>query len=91
MEKYSKHTARFLSCAVILMLSACSSTPRLNLLQDSAKVAILSPVVTQQGGALKIHNQAIGGDAKTGVGSGALAGAAVGLSCGPLVIFCAPV
>ena len=74
----------------LLLLVACSNAPKINLLQYGDQVAIRSQVNEQPNTPFEIRSLAVGGDAKTGAGSGALAGAALGLTCGPYAVICSP-
>ena len=76
---------------LILLLSACSTTPHLNIIHDTDPVAILSPADVKNDNNLNIHNQAIGEDAKAGAATGAVTGALYGLVCGPFFILCSPI
>ena len=88
----TKISSRFISIILAtLILSACSGTTKLNYLNKGDHVAIVTAHRTEAIEELKISNSAVGSDAKTGAGSGALVGAAWGLSCGPLAIFCSPI
>jgi len=74
-----------------LLLSACSTSPHLNIIHDADPVAILSPDDVKNENTLNIQNQAIGEGAKTGAATGAVSGALYGLVCGPFFIICSPI
>lgn len=75
--------------ALCVLLAACS-TPRLDIPrgQELQFSVTWSPDVGER---IQISNKTLGHDAKVGAKSGGLAGAAVGLSCGPYALFCVPV
>ncbi len=91
MSRLRKKSIRSLWYFLILLLSACSTSPHLNIIHDADPVAILSPDDVKNDNTLIIHNQAIGEGAKSGAATGAIAGAAYGLFCGPFFIICSPI
>ena len=80
------------ACAVLVfsLLGGCASTQRLAPIAEGAAVDIVVARAPQTSPAVDIRNQALGKDTSTGASVGALTGALWGLSCGPLVILCAP-
>lgn len=77
-------------CMMLLLITGCSSQPRLGVVDPGEKLSIQRPnkAISNTD---KIFNEAIASDAKTGAGAGAVTGAAWGLACGPLAIVCAPI
>ena len=90
MSRLRKKSIQSLWYFLILLLSACSTSPHLNIIYDADPVAILSPDDVKNDKTLNIHNQAIGEGAKTGAATGAVTGALYGLVCGPFFMFCSP-
>lgn len=76
---------------LIPLLSACSTTPHLNIIHNGDHVQILSPIDVNNDNTLNIHNQAIGEATKAGATTGAVTGALYGLACGPFFIICSPI
>ena len=81
----------FTYCSLIL-LTACSSTSKLNVIQHGDPVSFVSQSNKEKYLPFEINNKGILEDAKTGGTAGTLGGAvAGGLLCGPfLFIVCAP-
>jgi uncharacterized membrane protein len=81
---------RLFTCFCLATLSACSSTSKLNAIQQGDSVAFVTKSYTDKILPFKITNKGVGEDAATGGKTGAGAGALTGLLCGPLFILCSP-
>lgn len=90
MSGIRRAAVRWLPRILILVVSACSTVPHLNVIRDGDPVAIVSPVEGDRSKPFSIYNASIGQGARAGAASGAVAGAAYGLVCGPFFVFCSP-
>lgn len=82
---------RLFTCICLATLSACSSTSKLNAIQQGDSVAFVTKSYSDKILTFKITNKGVGEDAATGGKTGAVGGAiAGGLLCGPWIVICAP-
>tara|TARA_R110000737_G_scaffold1598_9_gene4742 strand:+ start:2295 stop:3023 length:729 start_codon:yes stop_codon:yes gene_type:complete len=84
-------TLRLFTYVFLAALSACSSTSKLNAIQQGDSIAFVTKSYTGEILPFKINNKGIDEDAATGGLTGAGAGAAAGLFCGPMFFLCSPI
>jgi outer membrane lipoprotein SlyB len=91
MFNLNKPIFRLFTYACLASMSACSSTSKLNVIQQGSSVAFVTTSYTDKDLPFIITNKGVGEDATTGGKTGAVGGAiAGGLLCGPWIIICAP-
>jgi hypothetical protein len=91
MFKLNSLTFRLITYVCLATLSACSSTSKLNAVQQGDSVAFVTLSYTNKIFPFKITNKGVGEDAATGGKTGAIGGViAGGLLCGPWIVVCAP-
>jgi hypothetical protein len=82
---------RVISIAIgMAMLGACASAPTLYPIRSGSGVSLAVAMAAQSNGGIEVSNSAIGDNVRVGSGTGMLAGAALGLTCGPFAVLCVP-
>jgi hypothetical protein len=81
-------TSTILLCAAALV-AGCATT-RLEKIESGETIAIVSGNRGAEGATIDISNKVIGTDAGAGFAGGLIAGAPLGLSCGPWAVLCVP-
>ncbi len=82
---------RAVSVALCLaLLGGCATTPQLPPIRSGSGVSLTVAMAAQSDGGIDISNTAVSENAKTGSGTGMVAGAMWGLSCGPFAVLCVP-
>ncbi len=71
-------------------LIGCAGPPTLAPIARGEAVAITVVRSPQSDAPVRVRNEALGKDAATGAGSGALVGGLWGLGCGPFAVLCVP-
>ncbi len=79
------------SVLALAVLCGCASQPSLPRIDDGASLSITVTSAAVTPGGSQIQNNAVGKDAGKGAKGGAIAGGAIGLTCGPFAFFCVPV
>ena len=91
MKLVIKRSSQIIIYLTLLLVCACSTTSRMNIIQpgDNVSIVLARPINNEK--LLKINNNdAITEDVKTGAYMGAASGAAYGLVCGPWFFLCSP-
>lgn len=79
------------TCFILATLSACSSTSKLNVIQQGDSVAFVTKSYTDKILLFSVTDKGVGEDMATGGKTGVIGGAITGgLICGPWVVVCAP-
>lgn len=75
---------------VVSLLVGCATTQPIAPVPRGESVSIVVARSPKATGEISIRNEALGGNASAGGGSGFVVGALYGLTCGPLALFCVP-